>query len=89
MTDTIPEAVIEAMLAEGPGDPYLDQWVLSKMLAAAERAGWRLCPEEITLAMADAGEAHADYGDSETGWGSIDPWPIWHAMWNAAPKVRG
>ena len=68
----IPDEVIEAMLDEGPGDPYLDRWVLGKILVAAEAKGWKLCPKDPTPEMLKEAPLTFEYGD----------------FWDAAPSAK-
>ena len=62
------------MLAEGPTEPYMDGWVLSKMLRAAERLGWKLTPRtanpDMLIEVALRNPRVPD---------------IWRAMWDRAP----
>lgn len=74
MSDTIPDAVIEAMAREFYSSHAPNPWRAA--LAAADKLGWRLCPREPTTAM----RCHSTFEASER-W-----WPM---MWDAAPKVSG
>lgn len=85
MSDTIPDAVIEAMaeaIAQDDewyspnGTRHLYRQDARRAIAVAEKLGWRLCPREPTTAM----RCHSTFEASER-W-----WPM---MWDAAPKVSG
>jgi len=75
MSDTIPDAVIEAMAREFYSSHAPNPWRAA--LAAADKLGWRLCPREPTKEMMLA--ALPEYDDAG----------IWYAAWDAAPKVSG
>lgn len=86
MSDTIPDAVIEAMaeaIAQDDewyspnGTRYLYRQDAKRAIAAAEKLGWRLCPREPTKEMMLG--ALPEYDDAG----------IWYAAWDAAPKVSG
>lgn len=78
MTDTIPDAVIEAMAA----DCGCTDAMVRYALRAAEAAGWVLVPVEPTEAMAAKAPevcfGHGDYG-KDIG--------VWGRMLAARPKV--
>lgn len=98
MTDTIPEAVIEAMADEiDPVDHATAIRDLRAALKAAEQAGWKLVPVEPTRWMVADGETAVDNAidstqDSYSTYVIEEPgrwaYAAWAAMIAASPEVQ-
>ena len=101
MSDTIPDAVIEAMAREFYSSHAPNPWRAA--LAAADKLGWRLCPREPTNEMQEARRdalkkrvnslppEQRPWFSRPTGGYYFSPQEKclvrWRAMWDAAPKV--